>query len=126
MGRLYCSCAAGRVMTRSPVCGRWISTAGGRATTVLAEQRDECWVQLLPGLSVRRLSAVLYLPSLHRPGCGKLPVLLDPYGGAGRQQVTAELDWRSLVSQWFAEQGFAVLAADGRGTPGRGSKSRVR
>ena len=25
-----------------------------------------------------------------------------------------------LVSQWFAEQGFAVLIADGRGTPGRG------
>jgi dipeptidyl-peptidase-4 len=25
-----------------------------------------------------------------------------------------------LVSQWVAEQGFAVLAADGRGTPGRG------
>jgi dipeptidyl-peptidase 4 len=24
------------------------------------------------------------------------------------------------VSQWFAEQGFAVLAVDGRGTPGRG------
>ena len=34
--------------------------------------------------------------------------------------VTAELDWRCLVSQWFAEQGFAVLVADGRGTPGRG------
>ena len=25
-----------------------------------------------------------------------------------------------LTSQWFAEQGFAVLVADGRGTPGRG------
>ncbi|GHH75066.1 hypothetical protein GCM10018793_17450 [Streptomyces sulfonofaciens] len=49
-----------------------------------------------------------------------LPVLADPYGGAGSQRVTAELDWRCLVSQWFAEQGFAVLVADGRGTPGRG------
>jgi dipeptidyl-peptidase 4 len=36
------------------------------------------------------------------------------------QRVTTELDWRSLVAQWFAEQGFAVLVADGRGTPGRG------
>jgi dipeptidyl-peptidase-4 len=34
--------------------------------------------------------------------------------------VAAELDWRGLVSQWFAEQGFAVLVADGSGTPGRG------
>ena len=25
-----------------------------------------------------------------------------------------------LTSQWFAEQGFAVVIADGRGTPGRG------
>jgi dipeptidyl-peptidase-4 len=30
------------------------------------------------------------------------------------------LDWRSLTSQWFAEQGFAVLVSDGAGTPGRG------
>jgi dipeptidyl-peptidase-4 len=26
-----------------------------------------------------------------------------------------------LTSQWFADQGFAVVVADGRGTPGRGS-----
>jgi dipeptidyl-peptidase-4 len=49
-----------------------------------------------------------------------LPVLLDPYGGAGMQRVTAEWDWRCHVSQWFAEHGFAVLVTDGRGTPGRG------
>ena len=26
-----------------------------------------------------------------------------------------------LTSQWFADQGFAIVVADGRGTPGRGS-----
>jgi dipeptidyl-peptidase-4 len=71
-------------------------------------------------LGPRELRAVLYLPSWHRPGHGTLPVLANPYGGPSRQVVTAELDWRCLVSQWFAEQGFAVLVADGRGTPGRG------
>jgi dipeptidyl-peptidase-4 len=71
-------------------------------------------------LGPRELRGVLYLPSWHRPDSGRLPVLLDPYGGAGMQRVTAGLDWRSLVSQWLAEQGFAVLVADGRGTPGRG------
>ena len=71
-------------------------------------------------LGPRDLRAVLYLPSWHRPGHGKLPVLARPYGGAGSQRVTAELDWQCLLSQWFAEQGFAVLVADGRGTPGRG------
>jgi dipeptidyl-peptidase-4 len=70
-------------------------------------------------LGPQRLRAALYLPSWHRPG-QKLPVLLDPYGGAGMQRVTAAWDWRCHVSQWFAEQGFAVLVADGRGTPGRG------
>jgi dipeptidyl-peptidase-4 len=71
-------------------------------------------------LGPRELRGVLYLPSWHRRDSGQLPVLVDPYGGAGRQRVTAEREWRSLVSQWFAEQGFAVLVADGSGTPGRG------
>jgi dipeptidyl-peptidase-4 len=56
-----------------------------------------------------------------RPGDlpGRLPVLLDPYGGPHHRQVLAARD-RFLVSQWFADQGFAVLVTDGRGTPGRG------
>jgi dipeptidyl-peptidase-4 len=71
-------------------------------------------------LGPRELRAALYLPSWYRPDLGRLPVLADPYGGASLQRVTAELEWRGLVSQWFAEQGFAVLVADGSGTPGRG------
>lgn len=71
-------------------------------------------------LGPRELRAVLYLPSWHRLGEGRLPILADPYGGAGLQRVTAELNWRFLMPQWLAEQGFAVLVADGSGTPGRG------
>ncbi len=71
-------------------------------------------------LGSRELRATLYFPSWHQPGSGSLPVLVDPYGGASMQRVTAALDSHSLVSQWFAEQGFAVLVADGSGTPGRG------
>jgi dipeptidyl-peptidase-4 len=63
-------------------------------------------------------TAVL-LPSGHEPGSAKLPVLLDPYGGPGAQRVVAA-QRAYLTSQWFAEQGFAVVIADGRGTPGRG------
>jgi dipeptidyl-peptidase-4 len=62
-------------------------------------------------------TAVL-LPSWHRPGT-KLPVLLDPYGGPGAQRVVKAAAMY-LAPQWFAEQGFAVVVADGRGTPGRG------
>jgi dipeptidyl-peptidase 4 len=71
-------------------------------------------------LGPRELRAALYLPSWHRPDGARLPVRVDLYGGAGLQRVTAELEWRSLVSQWFAERGFAVLVTDGSGTPGRG------
>lgn len=49
-----------------------------------------------------------------------LPVLLDPYGGPHDARVM-HVRRRFLVSQWFADQGFAVLVADGRGTPGRGT-----
>ena len=63
-------------------------------------------------------TAVLF-PSWYRPGSGRLPVLLDPYGGPGAQQVLRSRR-HYLASQWFAEQGYAVVIADGRGTPGRG------
>jgi dipeptidyl-peptidase-4 len=49
-----------------------------------------------------------------------LPVLLDPYGGPHAQRVVRS-HAAFLSSQWFADQGFAVVIADGRGTPGRGS-----
>jgi dipeptidyl-peptidase 4 len=67
----------------------------------------------------RGVRTALLLPSWHRPGTAKLPVLLDPYGGPHSQRVIAAKN-AYLTSQWFAEQGFAVVVADGRGTPGRG------
>ena len=69
--------------------------------------------------------AALFLPAWHRAGVA-LPVLLDPYGGPTRQRVTAVPDWRDRLSQWFAEQGFAVLVADGAGTPGGGPRDERR
>ena len=47
-------------------------------------------------------------------------MLLDPYGGPHALRVTQAHN-AYLTSQWFADQGFAVIVADGRGTPGRGS-----
>ena len=68
-------------------------------------------------LGKRDLSAGLLLPTGHTPGT-KLPVLLDPYGGPHALRVlAARRIW--LEPQWWADQGFAVLVADGRGTPGR-------
>jgi dipeptidyl-peptidase-4 len=66
-----------------------------------------------------RVRTAILLPSWHTPGSAKLPVLCDPYGGPHGQRVMGAAA-AYLNSQWFAEQGFAVVIADGRGTPGRG------
>ena len=69
-------------------------------------------------LGERELRAMLLLPENHKPGT-KLPVLLDPYGGPHHQEVLGVHNMY-LNAQWIANQGFAVLVADGRGAPGRG------
>lgn len=51
----------------------------------------------------------------------RLPVLFDPYGGPHAQRVVASRT-AYLSSQWFADQGFIVVIADGVGTPGKGSE----
>ena len=63
------------------------------------------------------LETVVLLPQNHDMAT-PLPVILDPYGGPHAQRVRSA---RGLfgVSQWFADQGFAVIVTDGRGTPGR-------
>jgi dipeptidyl-peptidase-4 len=66
----------------------------------------------------RRIPAAVLLPTGYRASDGPLPVLLDPYGGPHGQRVVAAHN-AHLTSQWFADQGFAVIVADGRGTPGR-------
>lgn len=70
-------------------------------------------------LGQRELAVAVLLPGDYRPQDGRLPVLLDPYGGPHAQRV---LQRRAgfATAQWFAEAGFAVVVADGRGTPGRG------
>ena len=68
----------------------------------------------------RALRSALLLPSWYEPDSAeRLPVLLDPYGGPHGQRVLHARD-TYLLSQWFADQGYAVLVTDGRGTPGRG------
>jgi dipeptidyl-peptidase-4 len=70
-------------------------------------------------LGARELAAALMLPDGHEPGGGLLPVLLDPYGGPHAQRVL-QAGAGFATSQWLADQGYAVLVVDGRGTPGRG------
>ncbi|MBB1242932.1 S9 family peptidase [Streptomyces durbertensis] len=69
----------------------------------------------------REVRTALLLPSWYRPGGGRrLPVLLSPYSGPAMRLVTRTRHPLLCEAQWFAEHGFAVVVADGRGTPGRG------
>jgi dipeptidyl-peptidase-4 len=70
-------------------------------------------------LGPRRLPTAILLPAGHERGT-PLPVLLDPYGGPHAQRVI-QARGAFTSSQWFADQGFAVVVIDGRGTPGRGA-----
>ena len=51
----------------------------------------------------------------------KLPVIMDPYGGPHAARVVASRN-AHVSSQWLADQGFIVVVADGRGTPGIGPR----
>jgi dipeptidyl-peptidase 4 len=74
----------------------------------------------IPRLGSRELRTAVLFPRDHDPGSRRLPVLMYPYGGPHAQMVMATS--RSyLASQWLADQGFCVVTADGRGTPGRGA-----
>ncbi|MFH8467301.1 prolyl oligopeptidase family serine peptidase [Streptomyces sp. NPDC017991] len=90
-------------------------------------------------LGERGLRAALYLPTPYESvsyesvsyelasserassesGPGRLPVIVHSYSGPGGQTVVQATRWHHAVNQWFADQGFAVLSVDGRGTPGR-------
>jgi dipeptidyl-peptidase 4 len=66
----------------------------------------------------RELRTAMFTPDGHDP-TEPLPVLLDPYGGPHWGRVV-RAQRPLLESQWLADQGFAVLVIDGRGTPFRG------
>ena len=68
-------------------------------------------------LGTQKSRTALCLPADHDGS--PLPVLLDPYGGPHAQRVLRSRN-AYATSQWFAEQGFAVVIIDGRGTPNRG------
>ncbi|WP_327268383.1 prolyl oligopeptidase family serine peptidase [Streptomyces sp. NBC_01218] len=93
----------------------------GKQVAVVANHAQE--PVLRPRLTLteggaRRIPCAVLLPTDHQESDGPLPVLMDPYGGPLGRRVLAAHN-AHLTSQWFADQGFAVVVADGRGAPGR-------
>ncbi len=60
---------------------------------------------------------MVILPRGWSPSAGRLPVIMSPYGGPHHAAVVHACR-AFLGEQWIADQGFAVVVADGRGTPG--------
>ncbi|MEU8772470.1 prolyl oligopeptidase family serine peptidase [Streptomyces sp. NPDC048606] len=92
-------------------------TADGRefAPADLSSPLPHRVVPLLERVTEHGLPTALVLPRHHVPG-HRLPVLMDSYGGPGFQDVCAE-PRRWQARQWWADQGFAVVTVDNRGTP---------
>ncbi|WP_375485606.1 prolyl oligopeptidase family serine peptidase [uncultured Jatrophihabitans sp.] len=101
--------------------GTATATATATAATIasVAEVSPLTPVLHTEALGPHELHTTVLFPTGHVPGSRRLPILLDPYGGPHGQRVVSSAR-AHLVSQWFADQGFAVVVCDGRGTPGRG------
>ncbi|MFD7296103.1 prolyl oligopeptidase family serine peptidase [Streptomyces sp. NPDC059897] len=91
--------------------------APGKAVTIASYADRPLLTPRVTLTEAAGIPCAVLLPSSYEEGDGPLPVLMDPYGGPHGQRVVAAHN-PHLTSQWFADQGFAVIVADGRGTPG--------
>ncbi|MEV6011741.1 prolyl oligopeptidase family serine peptidase [Streptomyces sp. NPDC051976] len=112
-----------RTSTRPGSTAVVTETPGGRSVAEIRSLAARPGVRPRPAFVAageRRIPCAVFLPRSFDGSTGPLPVLLDPYGGPTVQRVRHDHD-AHLTSQWFADHGFAVVVADGRGTPGRGT-----
>ena len=94
----------------------------GRATHVIANLAETPNITVTPHfvkVGARELNCAVLLPTGHVTGSTPLPVIMSPYGGPHAQRVVRAAG-AFATEQWLADQGFAVVVADGSGSPGRG------
>ena len=96
-----------------------VRVAGGPAIVNLAAEPLVDPRPEIHRVGPRRIATAILRPARHDGS--PLPVLFDPYGGPHAQRVVHSRT-AFATSQWFADQGFVVVVADGRGTPGRGTE----
>jgi dipeptidyl-peptidase-4 len=90
----------------------------GELPSIAEEPPSLPHLEFLTVSSNPEFQAVIVRPSDFDPQ-KQYPVIVSVYGGPHYNQVMKEAG-NYLVDQWRADQGFIVVAFDGRGTPGRG------
>lgn len=92
----------------------------GELPSVAEEPKRPPVVDVLEVGDGRKFYAAVVMPQDY-DAKKKYPVIVDVYGGPHHIHVqAAQARW--LLDQWYADQGFIVVAIDGRGTPGRGAE----
>ncbi len=95
----------------------------GKRAGSLASVREKPRFGLRTGFVTLEANGVVMHAAISRPNNFekgvKYPVIVSVYGGPHAQVVTRSGS-RHYFNQWLAEQGFIVVAVDGRGTPSRG------
>ena len=110
------------VVIRSATLNEVRTTTRVNGKHQIANNAETCL--LTPNVTLHRVGAnkiatAIVMP--HNHDGSPLPILFDPYGGPHAQRVLCASS-AYFASQWFANQGFCVVIADGRGTPGRGTQ----
>lgn len=118
----HADCYVTRTTTLDTVRARFEVHAGDAPAIEIENLAEEPLVSpnvRILAVGARQIPVAIVLPNDQL--ATKLPVLFDPYGGPHAQRVVASRG-AYLSSQWFADQGFVVVIADGVGTPGKGSE----
>jgi dipeptidyl-peptidase-4 len=86
------------------------------ATLLLPESQNLASANSTPADPASAIAAAI--PTAAIPA--SVPLIVNPYGGPGSQQVVNRWSGSLLFDELLAEHGFAVLHADNRGMSGRG------
>lgn len=71
-------------------------------------------------LGPSQLKVTVCMPANYKSVAKKIPIIVNSYGGPGHQEVLSA-GLMHAYSLSLAQEGYAVITCDGRGTPGRGA-----